>query len=169
MLYNRAAAVAYAHKWAFGRNPAFYDFSDIGGNCTNFASQCLYAGSGVMNFTPVFGWYYINVNDRAPAWTGVNELYRFLVGNTGPGPQAVETGLDEVDNGDIIQLRFNTGESFDHSPVVVNRGRRTPNTILLAANSCDSDYRPLSTYNYYEYRVLHIVNVGESPLMSYNL
>ena len=115
MLYNRAAAVAYAHKWAFSRNPAFYDFSDIGGNCTNFASQCLYAGSGVINFTPVFGWYYINVNDRAPAWTGVNELYRFLV-RQAARRQAVETGLDEVDNGDIIQLRFNTGESFDHSP-----------------------------------------------------
>ena len=43
--YNRQAAVAYAHKWAFGRNPAFFDFSELGGDCTNFASQCLYAGT----------------------------------------------------------------------------------------------------------------------------
>ena len=40
--YNRRAAVAYAHKWAYSRNPAFYDFSEIGGDCTNFASQCRY-------------------------------------------------------------------------------------------------------------------------------
>ena len=50
--YNRRAAGASAHKWAYGRNPAFYDFSEIGGDCTNFASQCLYAGTGIMNFTP---------------------------------------------------------------------------------------------------------------------
>ena len=52
MEYNRANAVAYAKKWAYGRNPKYYDFSDLGGDCTNFASQCIYAGSGVMNYTP---------------------------------------------------------------------------------------------------------------------
>lgn len=29
-----------------GRSPAYYDFSRIGGDCTNFASQGLYAGAG---------------------------------------------------------------------------------------------------------------------------
>ena len=37
--YDRAAAVAYAHRWALGRNPQFYDYEEIGGDCTNFASQ----------------------------------------------------------------------------------------------------------------------------------
>lgn len=161
MLYNRAAAKAYAQFWAYRRNPEYYDFSELGGNCTNYASQCLFAGSGVMNYTPVYGWYYISLNDRAPAWTGVNELYRFLVNNSGPGPQARETGLEDADIGDIIQLRFKSGERFDHSPVVVDAGARTPDTIFLAANSRDCDCRPLSTYDYIEYRVLHIVNVGE--------
>ena len=101
MLYNRDAAVAYAQKWAYRRNPRYYDFSNIGGNCTNFASQCIYAGSGVMNYTPVYGWYYINVNNRAPAWTGVNELFRFLTTNRGPGPQGEEVGLEEIEPGDI--------------------------------------------------------------------
>ena len=36
--YNRTAAVNYARKWALGRNPAYYDFEEIGGDCTNFAS-----------------------------------------------------------------------------------------------------------------------------------
>ena len=65
--YDRAKAVAYAHEWAYGRNPRFYDFSNIGGDCTNFASQCLYAGSGVMNYSPTNGWYYINLNSRSPS------------------------------------------------------------------------------------------------------
>ena len=27
--YNRTAAVAYAHRWAYGRNPLFYDYENI--------------------------------------------------------------------------------------------------------------------------------------------
>ncbi|MCI5625590.1 MAG: amidase domain-containing protein, partial [Clostridiales bacterium] len=69
--YNRQATVQYAHRWAYGRNPRFYDYQGLGGDCTNFASQCLYAGTGIMNFTPVYGWYYRSANEKAPAWTGV--------------------------------------------------------------------------------------------------
>ena len=47
--YDREAAVAYARRFALSRNPAYYDFSDLGGDCTNFASQCIYAGAGIMN------------------------------------------------------------------------------------------------------------------------
>ena len=65
--YDRAAALAYARKWALGRNPAYYDFSRIGGDCTNFASQCIFAGAGEMNFTPTFGWFYRSANDRTPS------------------------------------------------------------------------------------------------------
>jgi hypothetical protein len=114
-----------------------------------------------MNYTPTYGWFYISADDRTPSWTGVNELYRFLVANSGAGPQARVVTLSEIDKGDIIQLKFNYGEKFDHSPVVVDVGIRTPDTILLAAHSNDSDCRPLSTYRYKELRPLHIVNVGE--------
>ena len=41
--YDREAAVLYAHQWAYGRNPLFYDYELLGGDCTNFASQCIYA------------------------------------------------------------------------------------------------------------------------------
>ena len=33
--YDRAHAVAYARRWALSRNPLFYDFTGIGGDCTN--------------------------------------------------------------------------------------------------------------------------------------
>ena len=76
--YDRGAAVRYAHRWAYDRNPAYYDFSELGGDCTNFASQCLYAGSGVMDHTPTFGWYYISGNQKSPSWSGVPYFYNFL-------------------------------------------------------------------------------------------
>ena len=71
IIYNRAAAVAYARRWAMDRNPAYYDFSNLGGDCTNFASQCIYAGARVMNYTKVLGWYYRTTGDRTASWSGV--------------------------------------------------------------------------------------------------
>ena len=54
--YLRERAVMYANRWAFRRNPLFADFESLGGNCTNFVSQCVYAGCGIMNYTPEGGW-----------------------------------------------------------------------------------------------------------------
>lgn len=153
--YDRAAAVAYAGKWAFGRNPKFYDFSKIGGDCTNFASQCIYAGAGVMNFTPTFGWYYNSVNDRTPSWTGVEYLYNFLTANDGAGPFAEEVSLDKLEIGDVVQLGKATGD-FYHSPVVVGFRR---GQILIAAHSYDAYNRPLSSYSYEKVRGIHILGV----------
>ena len=153
--YDRAKAVAYAKKWAYGRNPAFYDFSNIGGDCTNFASQCIYAGAGVMNFTPTFGWFYKSVNDRTPSWTGVEFLYNFLVGNDGAGPFAEEVPLDKLEVGDIVQLGRAT-DDFYHSPVVVGFSR---GKILVAAHSYDVHNKPLNSYNFAQARGIHILGV----------
>ncbi len=108
--YDREKAVAYAKRWAYGRNPKYYDFSEIGGDCTNFASQCIYAGAGVMNYTPVFGWYYISADNRTASWTGVQYLYNFLVGHDGVGPTATEVPLDKIMPGDIVQLGYFSGD-----------------------------------------------------------
>jgi len=161
--YNRRAAVEYAHKWAFGRNPAFYDFSEIGGDCTNFASQCLYAGGGVMNYTPDFGWYYIDPNNRAPAWTGVPFFWDFMTRRTaGVGPWGVKSALRYLLPGDFVQIRFKeSGDVFAHTPVVVSVGNPpTLSNVLVAAHSNDADNRPLDTYeNVDEMRFLHIIGI----------
>ncbi|MDO4618461.1 MAG: amidase domain-containing protein [Clostridia bacterium] len=157
MPYNRERAVRYAIRWAYGFNPNFYNFSNIGGDCTNFASQCLLAGGLMMNFTPIFGWYYLGVNNRSASWTGVNELYNFLITNDGVGPRAVETDLLQIENADLIQFDFNDDGRFDHTPIVVDRGEGTPDTVLVAAHSNAALFRPLSTYPYRNLRCLHIL------------
>ncbi|MFQ9428788.1 MAG: amidase domain-containing protein [Oscillospiraceae bacterium] len=158
--YDRAAAVRYAHLWAYGRNPRYYDYEGIGGDCTNFASQCIYAGAGVMNDTPTFGWYYINANDKAPAWTGVEYLHNFLTRRTpSVGPFAGEVSPERIRPGDIVQL------SFDWRRLAAFAGRRGggPSAqlfdILVAAHSFDADDRPLSTYEFVRARFLHIGGV----------
>ena len=42
--YNAQKAVNYAKRWALDRNPDYYDYSGMGGDCANFVSQCLIAG-----------------------------------------------------------------------------------------------------------------------------
>lgn len=159
--YDRQSAVDYAHRWAYHRNPNFYNFDELGGDCTNFASQCLYAGSGVMDYTPTFGWYYNSQYSRAPAWTGVPFFYNFLTRKKGtPGPVGRETEVSEVQPGDFAQLQFVAGV-FAHNPVIVAVGSRPSlGNILVAAHSEDADYRPLSTYPIREIRFIHILGVN---------
>ena len=53
--YNRQKAIEYARKWALLANPDYYHFGGIGGDCTNYISQCLLAGGGKMNFDKING------------------------------------------------------------------------------------------------------------------
>ena len=154
--YDRSAVFNYAKKWAFGRNPEYYSFNKLGGDCTNFASQCIYAGARVMNFTPVYGWYYIDSQDRTTSWTGVEFLYNFLLGNKGgAGPYAEETDIAGLEVGDIVQFGREDG-TFYHTPVVVGFSRGEP---LLAAHSYDVFNKPLSSYRFARLRCLHIAGV----------
>ena len=158
--YDRRRAVEYARRWALSRNPLFVDFTKIGGNCTNFVSQCILAGVPIMNYTPTFGWYYISGDDRAPAWSGVDELYNFLIGapaftaeNKGYGPFAIDAREAQTVNvGDVIQLSNEEG-SFYHSLIISDF---TENDILVCAHTDNALDRPLSTYNYASLRIIHI-------------
>ena len=143
--YDREAALQYARQWAMGRNPRYLDFEHLGGDCTNFASQCIYAGSRVMNYTPTLGWYYNSSSDRSPSWTGVEYLYRFLVKNRSVGPYGA------VQPGDIVQLGNRNG--YYHSPVIV---AVEGGHILVAAHSYDAYMRPLDSYVYEQARFIHI-------------
>jgi len=155
--YNRYAALMYARRWALSRNPEFYDYSNIGGDCTNFASQVVYAGTGVMNYTPDTGWYYINANDKSPSWTGVNFFYNFMVNNDGLGPYAEERDLRGLLPGDIIQLGDANG-NFYHTLVLTDI-IRFPNgrQYYVAAHSMDSYQRNLRSYDFETYRGIHIL------------
>lgn len=158
MPYNRQAVYNYAENWALKRNPEYYDFEELGGDCTNFTSQCLYAGSGAMNYTPVTGWYYSSLHNRSASWTSVEYLHKFLVTNEGAGPRGRELPLQYAEIGDVIQLSFDSIQ-FSHSLIVVRTGfSLAPSNILIACHSYDSFSRPLDTYYYMEHRLIHITN-----------
>lgn len=158
--YDKEKALQYAHKWAYARNPAYLDFENLGGDCTNFASQCIFAGSGVMNYTAVYGWYYNSSYSRTASWTGVNYLYDFLLNNKGVGPFAEEVDVKRAEPGDLAQLSFSDSHVFNHSPVIVKTGNPIgKDNILIAAHTFDTDYYRLMDFEPAYIRFLHIAGV----------
>ena len=160
--YNRIRAVQYAKRWALERNPLFLNFAGRGGDCTSFVSQCIFAGCCTMNFTPDFGWYYIDANNRAPAWSSVEFFYDFITGNPifisengGVGPFGIEVSAENVVEGDVVQLADADGD-FYHTLIIT--GFRNGDT-LVSAHTNDALDKPLSMYNYTSLRYIHIEGV----------
>ena len=116
-----------------------------------------------MNPTETFGWYYVDVNNRAPSWTGVREFYEFMCGlgdfmpkSDRQGPFCEEVARERVEIGDVVQLANMRGQ-FYHSLLV--SGFRD-GEILVSAQSNDALDRPLSTYNFATARFLHVQGVN---------
>lgn len=152
--YKGYDAVTYAKRWALHRNPMYYNFDGIGGDCTNFISQCIYAGAKVMNETPIYGWYYRSPSDRSASWTSVEYLFDFLTNNRSLGPFGHLADTAELIPGDVIQLGGANGRYY-HSLLVVDIYPE----ILIAAHTDDSLNRPLSSYFYDQIRCVHIDGV----------
>ena len=150
-MFNRDKSVEYAKKWALSFNPKYYNFSLLGGDCTNFVSQCLHAGGIPMRYYK-YGWFYTSLNVRAPAWTGVNEFWDFAVNNTGIGVQLQEISLNDVQLSDIIQL-YN-GERFYHTLIVTD----LTDGIKVCSHDSPALDRALNTYNYKSLRCGKIIN-----------
>ena len=153
--YLRENALMYANRYALSQNPIFGNFAGIGGNCTNFVSQCIYAGSCRMNYKPTFGWYYISMNERSPSWTGVEYFYNFITTNADVGPFGRDAMPDELEVGDVIQLG-REGEGFYHTLIIIGFDGDDP---LIAAQTDNALGRALSTYEYDFARYIKILGV----------
>ena len=157
--YDRQKAIEYAKKWALSRNPAYYNFDNVGGDCTSFISQCIYAGSGTMNYTKEKGWYYINGNNKSPSWSGVEFLYQYLVNNKGMGPYGKEVRQEKIELGDIAQLSFD-GKKFGHTLIIVNiQNKFSLSGIKIASHTFDSYNKSISEYTFSKIRFIHIEGV----------
>ena len=157
--YDRKSAINYAKRWALSRNPQYYNFDSVGGDCTSFVSQCLYAGSKKMNYNHVNGWYYNNGYDKSPSWSGVEFLYKFLTTNKSYGPHGQELSQTEIMPGDIAQLSFD-GITFEHSLFIINVNGPSLNNIAVATHTYDVLGKKIGEYNFLKVRFIHIENVG---------
>lgn len=110
--YDRLGAVDYAKTWALKRNPKFIDYSDMGGDCTNYISQCVNAGN--INMDKIGSnimqqWYWYSDKERTPSWTGAEFFYQYFINNNKEstsrfGVFAMATDYSNLDLGDVVQL-----------------------------------------------------------------
>ena len=104
--YDRSKAVAYARKYALNYNTDYKDFNSNGGDCTNYISQCLYAG-GINQSS--------NWKPYSDNWIRVNGLYNYLTKN---GLAQNINIKEEYLSGDIIQFYSNSKGIYSHSGII---------------------------------------------------
>ena len=166
--YDRDKAVEYAQQWYNSRNPEYLEYDLYGGNCQNFASQCVHAGGMDMDikgtYTTQWKFYGKDLNlsqsayGRSYSWIGVDEFYSYAIYNVNSGlVTQPDIDLKYAQKGDIIQV--GAYGRWRHSLVVADvltdeNGNQTD--IVLASNTADRWNYPLSAYIYTYPRLIHI-------------
>ena len=160
-MYDRNLAIKYAYHWWNSYNPKFYNFENLGGDCTNFVSQCLWYGGIDMVYIN-FGWYYNNLNNRSPSWAGVDEFYNFATTNTNTlGVKAKICDINNLQVGDVVQMMQNSELEYHHTMIItkiLKSENRTVDDILITAHTNNVKDKNLSSYNFKEIRFLKILN-----------
>lgn len=137
MPYDRDRAVRYAEQWWSGYNPAFRSFQD---DCTNFISQCLFAGGMDMEVTGGrdSGWWYLHPEEGwSFSWAVAHSLRWYLETSGRCEPRGAARDLEL---GDVICYDFEGDDVFDHSAMVVGFDRA--GEPLVAAHTVASWGRP---------------------------
>ena len=105
-----------------------------------------------------FGWFYSNLSNRAPAWSGVEELYTFGIRNSSEkGIRFKIVDINELKMGDIIQFRHNSSR-FTHTLIINNISHPSPSGIFIACHSNDAYNKKLSDFSFQEIRFLKVLN-----------
>ncbi len=119
--YRREDAVLYADRWWDSFNPEFAAFEV---NCTNYISQCLFAGGGPINYTGKreSGWWYKGyVGGREAwsySWSVANAMERYLA-NSGSGLRAeLVSRPEQLELGDVIIYDWDGNGAYQHSTIV---------------------------------------------------
>lgn len=105
--YDRINAAAYAQKYALSPNGKYTNYEEMGGDCTNFVSQCIHAGGIPNDNSGVNKWYWYSDHNRWPSWTNARFFRNYLIKNNGSetefGVNASECNFEDVEIGDIVQ------------------------------------------------------------------
>lgn len=135
--YDRMKAVKYADLWWNKRNPVYPVFEV---DCTNYISQCLYAGGMEMSGYPdkLKGWWF-----RKPSWSlswsVAHSMYWYLKQRTGNGVTELATA-DELQLGDVICYDFEGDDTFNHTTIVT--AKDSYGSPLVNAHTDNSYHRP---------------------------
>jgi len=159
-VYNRIEAVRYAELWWNDYNPKFHRFED---DCTNYVSQCLYAGGIPMEFSysRSKGWWYRGgENGWSYSWTVANSFKHYLETGGHIRVQKVERP-ENLTIGDVICYDFDGDGKWQHNTIVVRKdGQGMPLVNAHTTNSRNRywDYRNSTAYTpNIQYAFFHIM------------
>jgi hypothetical protein len=120
--YQREAVKRYADQYWNEPNPRYLHFAV---DCTNYVSQCLYAGGAPMHYTDVreTGWWYKGQSGGKElwsySWSVAHSLQLFLLTIRRSGLRAEEVrSPEELTTGDVICYDFDGNGRFQHSAIV---------------------------------------------------
>ncbi len=171
--YDRDAAVEYSYLWTdeqtVVRNTEEYsDYSDYGGNCQNFVSQCLHAGGLPMDWQGTYDdqwkWFDDELNyketkkGRVPSWSETYSFYMYCLNNSDPIVTLPDANLFTGEPGDVIQYSVN-GYTY-HSVIITDVIRDSAGNVidyLVNSNTADKVDFPMSAYGYSEIRLIKII------------
>lgn len=146
--YRRDLAAAYADRWWNEGNPAFELF-DV--NCTNYVSQCIFAGNAPMNYTGrrESGWWYKgragSRENWSYSWAVANAMSVYLSAARKSGLRAeLVSSADELQLGDVIAYDWGGDGRFQHTTIVT--AFDSAGQPLVNANTVPSRHR------YWDYR-----------------
>ena len=152
--YDRNAAIQYAGSWIESRNPYWSFYDDYGGNCMNFASQCLYAGGIARNPN----WYNYEMWDTSLSWVNVGSFTEYL---TQAKPQELCSDMNAPyysgEPGDLLLIGIDEPEN--HATIIADVVTDSAgNTIdyLLYSNTSNLINYPASAYYYTNQRLVKI-------------
>lgn len=169
--YNRDEAIGYANNWINRRNTEWLDYSNLGGNCQNFASQSMVVGGIPMDTQGdhVWKWFGATLSNttatrgRTSSWTGVDEFYAYAQLNDGFGLVAdADANFDQGEIGDIIILGFD--ENWRHTVMITEVLTDADGNLieyLVASNTKDQKNYPISAYLYTRQQLIKIYGWNE--------
>ncbi|NLE21493.1 MAG: amidase domain-containing protein [Actinobacteria bacterium] len=135
--YDRAAAQAYADKYALSYNSTYVRFS--GADCANFASQCARAGSMLMaTGSSNSGWWYDKKGTSSPSndtyslsWINVTKQMGFWNGRR----TEWVASAGKLSRGDFIFYDWTGDGVWDHTAVVA--GTNSSGQKVIDAHTTD--------------------------------
>ncbi len=167
--YDRSKAVSYSNQYYHERNPKWYNFTDEGGNCQNYASQSMLEGGILMDNEGEAQWKcYIEdpefdpeINEeetasgRSRSWVNVEYFYEYARDNEGKGLVAdVNINSYYCEPGDIVIVG---NASLAHTVIV---SKVVDGHVLVNSNSIDMKDYPLEAYVY--------TNIMAIKILGYN-
>ena len=161
--YDRAAAYDYLMAYCDERNPAWYAYDEVGGNCMNFGSQVLLAGGIPEDEKGDEEWYWDGQNDLDLSWINVGHFYDYCRDNEGFGLVAdTEAGYYTGEVGDVLIVGF--AGDHRHTTVISHVVKdETGDTVdyLISCNTTNYRDFPASAYYYTFHRLVKIYGWNE--------